>query len=265
MKTVSFVIPVYNEQKRIGKTIQALKKGFSVRGIKLEEIIFVDDGSTDKTVAKIRAAKPMLAKANRASVRIISYSINSGKGYAVRVGLLVNESDYALVFDADMSTPLTEFVKLMPSIRKNIPVIVGTRKNGHSTVIKHQPLLRELMGKGFTFISQLILNTWVTDFTCGFKAFSKAARVQISNTSLINRWAYDAELMFLAKKYGYAIQEVPVRWSDNRGSKVNLIRDTVTTLTDLVVIRMKEIAGAYDLSPKTVVGKEFFVLKNPLQ
>jgi len=238
MNSLNFVIPVFNEEMRISKTIKALKKGFSFSGIKLEKIIFVDDGSTDKTTFLIKKARPSLEKVLGAQVKIISYKKNKGKGNAIRVGMLASDSDYTLFFDADMATPLSEFEKFLPFVKKGAPVIIGTRKNGKSTVRVHQPKYREVLGKGFTFLSNIILNTWVTDFTCGFKAFSREAKNEIFSKATIDRWGYDAEIMFLSRKLGYKIQERAVLWYDDNRTKVNLAKDLPNTFFELIRIRV---------------------------
>jgi len=237
MKTLSFVIPVFNEEMRISKTIKALDKGFSFSEIKLEKIIFIDDGSTDRTVSLINKSKISLEKALGVIVEIIAYKDNKGKGNAVKMGMLASDSDYTLFFDADMATPISEFEKFLPFIRKGAPVIIGTRKNGESTVQVHQPRYRELLGKGFTFLSNIVLNTWVTDFTCGFKAFSRNAKNEIFSKATINRWGYDAEIMFLARKIGFKIQEKSVLWFDDNRTKVNLFKDLPNTFFELIKIR----------------------------
>lgn len=242
MITLSLVIPVYNESKRLDRLFQALQKGVELSGVCIERLIFVDDGSTDYTERKLAANKDRIEQATRAEVRIVSYTPNKGKGYAVRKGLQESASDYTLFMDADMSTPLTELVKFVPYFKKSTPVIIGTRKNGHSTVIKHQPLYRELLGKGFTLLSQLILNTWVTDFTCGFKALAREAKEQICQSATVNRWSYDAEFLFLAQSFGYRIQEVPVVWSNDERTKVNLMVDIPKTLLDLFAIRVSHLS-----------------------
>lgn len=240
MKTLSFVIPVYNEEKRLKKTFKALLGGFSFDGIKLEKVIFVNDGSTDRTKFEIRNLKFKIERKLKAKIQIISYPLNKGKGYAVRTGLRASTSDYTLVFDADMSTSLTEFKKFLPFMKKNIDVIIGTRKNGHSTIIKHQPWYREQLGRGFTFLSNVVLNTWVTDFTCGFKAFSQVAKEAICERATINRWGYDAELIFLAQKLGFSMQEKSVLWANDEKTKVNLFMALPQTLGELFLIRLND-------------------------
>lgn len=240
MKTISFVIPFYNEEKRIKKTIESLLKGFSFAGLKLEKVIFVNDGSKDNTEKIIHLYKKQLEKKLQAKIKIIKYKKNKGKGYAIKQGMLVSKSDYTLMFDVDMSTPLNQLKKFIPYIKKNYDLIVGTRKNGKSTVIKHQPLYREILGRGFTLLTNLILNTWVSDFTCGFKAFSKFAKNRIFEKTIINRWAYDAEALYLAKKMGLDIVEVPVLWKNDPDTKVDLAKDLPETFKDLLRIRLKD-------------------------
>lgn len=232
MKTISFIIPVFNEEQRLEKTFKALNELTLPRFLKLEKIIFVNDGSKDAT---LKLLKEYANKKRR--VKIVSYSINQGKGFAIKHGMLRANSDYNLFFDADMSTPLSEISKLLPFMRRNIDVIVGTRKNGHSTVLVHQPRYRELLGKGFTKITQLILQVPVTDFTCGFKAFSKNATETIFPRTDINGWGYDAEILFLAKKHGFSMREKAVTWSNDANTKVKLYKAIPQTLMDLVKIR----------------------------
>ena len=239
MTTLDIIIPVYNESSRLKLTFQALNSFVSPRGIKINKIIFVNDGSTDNTLAKIKNVHLKYSK------KVVTYSHNQGKGAAIKLGFLNATADYALFMDADMSTPITEFTKLMPFIRQNIPVIIGTRKNGHSTVTVHQPWVREHLGKVFTLLSQIILNTWVTDFTCGFKVFSRPAYTTIAPLMTINRWSFDSEIIFLAKIYNFSIQEKSLAWADHPASKVNLIKDIFRSFTELLQIRLNHLSGVY--------------------
>jgi dolichyl-phosphate beta-glucosyltransferase len=236
MKTISFVIPVYNEEKRLQTTFFALRNFNVPQDLKLREVIFVNDGSTDNTSFKIENAKLSLGKKLKAKVKIISYAQNKGKGYAVKQGMLAASSDYALFFDADMSTPLSELKKFMPYIRENEDVIIGTRKNGQSTVLIHQPKLREMLGRSFTLLTKFVLQLDVTDFTCGFKAFSKEAKNKIFRASKINTWGYDAEILFLANKYKFPIQEKSVTWSNDKETKVKLYKAIPQTFLELFLI-----------------------------
>lgn len=256
MKTISFIIPVYNEEKRLYKTQEALMKLRMPRGLKLEEIIFVDDGSTDKTVKNIRYFIHIMKKykiQKDARFKVIKYQQNQGKGYAIRQGMLAARADYALFFDADMSTPLKELNKLMPQIDKNVDVVIGTRKHRLSQVIRSQSAVRAKLGQGFTLLTGTVLNMDLTDYTCGFKAFSRQARLAIFTNCQINRWAFDAEILFLAHKYGFTIAEVPVVWKNDDLTKVKLHRDVYLTLVDLTrIIALHRIAPAFSLLSKQI-------------
>jgi dolichyl-phosphate beta-glucosyltransferase len=234
MKSISFIIPVYNEEERIGKTFKALRELQLPFGLKLQEVIFVNDGSSDNTKFQISNFKFQMQ--NRMKITLLSYRQNQGKGYAIRRGMLASSADYTLFFDADMSTPLSELKKFMPYMKRNTDVIVGTRKNGKSTVIKHQPLYRELLGKGFTKVTQVLLGVPVTDFTCGFKAFSREAKQVIFPQTRINGWGYDAELLFLAFKENVSVAEKAVLWSNDERTKVNLFKAVPQTLLELMTI-----------------------------
>ncbi len=232
-KTISFVIPCYNEEARIEKTFEALTRVVIPRGLKLDQIIFVDDGSIDKTFVRMTD----FAKSSNLPISVISYKTNRGKGNAIRIGMTASTADYSLFFDADMSTPLSELAKFAPVMKTGVDVIIGTRKNGHSTVVKHQPLMRELMGKVFTKITQILLGVGVTDFTCGFKAFSRNATNTIFPKAIIEGWGYDAEIIFLAARYKFKIKEVAVTWANDERTKVNLRSAIIKTLLELVEIR----------------------------
>lgn len=247
--TISFVIPVYNEQKRLNKTFKALNPsagGLTLpRGLKLQEIIFVNDGSTDKSVSQISKFQLNAKRSTlNARIKLVSYKTNRGKGYAIRQGMKKSTADYTLFFDADMSTPLSQIQKFMVFFKENTDVIVGTRKNGRSTVVIHQPLFRELLGHGFTFFATAALRIECTDITCGFKAFSKKAREVLFQQAKINAWAYDAELLYLAKKRGLTVEEKAVEWSNDNDTKV-----TLTTVIPQTILDIARIHWYHEIEP----------------
>ncbi|QQS43312.1 glycosyltransferase family 2 protein [Candidatus Roizmanbacteria bacterium] len=253
MIKLSIVIPVYNEEERLEKTFTALKQGVVSDVFQISEVIFVDDGSRDNTKKLINTwIKQNTSK--KTAYRLISYGENRGKGYAVKAGMLDAQGDYILFMDADMSTPLPELLKMQPVMLEKKDVIIGTRKNGHSTVIKHQPLYRELLGKAFTLLSNIITNTWVTDFTCGFKVFSHKAAQQVFSRARIERWGYDAEILFIAKNLGMSMKEVPVVWANDDRSKVNLMKALPQTLGELYTIRANAIKGLYNFKKGSLLS-----------
>jgi len=253
MIKLSIVIPVYNEEERLEKTFTALKQGVRSGAFQIAEVIFVDDGSRDNTKKMINTWIKQI-KTKKTAYRLVSYGKNHGKGYAVKTGMLAASGDYILFMDADMSTPLPELLKMQPVMLDGKDVIIGTRKNGHSTVIKHQPLYRELLGKVFTLLSNIITNTWVTDFTCGFKVFSHDAAQKVFSRAQIERWGYDAEILFIANSLAISMKEVPVIWTNDERSKVNLLKALPQTLGELYTIRKNAMKGLYNFKKGSLLS-----------
>ncbi len=237
--SIDLVIPVYNEEKRLNRTFDSLNSFKCPSPLKINRIIFVNDGSKDSTLKLIRHTRIKFPKS------VISYKRNQGKGFAVRKGMLDSSADYALLTDADISTPLSEIYKFIPFMKAGIDVVIGTRKNGKSTVVKHQPFIRENMGKVFTALSRLILGVNVTDFTCGFKAFKTGARQEIFKRAKIHRWGYDSEILFIAHKLGFNIVEKAVVWADQTNTKVKLLKDAIDSFKELIQIRYNYFSGKY--------------------
>lgn len=255
MKSISIIIPVFNEEKRLEKTFKALKALSLPRGLRLEEVIFVDDGSTDKTFSMLGEFR----RTQNLPITMVSYKQNKGKGYAVKKGISEARGDFALLFDADISTDLSELSKFMKHIKNGEDVIIGTRKNGYSTIVKRQPLIRELMGRVFTIFTQIALSMKVTDFTCGFKLFSKKAYKQIFKTCQINGWGYDAEILFLASKHNFTIREVSVIWSNDNATKVVLYKAIPKSIYEILKIVAIHRIG----KPKLKIKLPKFVITMP--
>lgn len=233
---LSIIVPVYNESARIYhlKTIIEYCKS-ELRDKKIE-IIISDDGSTDDTILK---AEEILSKYHNS--KIVKNPQNRGKGHAITTGMQSAQGQYRVFMDIDLSTPLKH---LKTSLEKVVEydVVIGTRKNANAKVVKHQSWLRENMGKGFTSLSKFILSTPVSDFTCGFKIFSKSAAEKIFSNNKIERWAFDSEILFLARKFGYKICEMPVEWKNDDDTRVKMGRVIIPTFIDLLKIRF----GKYD-------------------
>jgi len=244
MKNISVVVPVYNEEERLKIVIEALLKSWPKR-YSLKEVIFVDDGSADKTREILAAKRKILSKKLGVIVKVMGYKDNCGKGYAVKTGLAAAKGEWALLIDVDMSTPFSELAKF-EKVSTNNEVVVGTRKNGHSTVVVAQPLYRQVLGKAFTYLTQFILGVKVSDFTCGFKLIKRGAFQDIADKMRVARWGYDAEILYLASKDNYQIAEIPVKWYNDARTKVNLVKDIVRSLADLLQIRWSDMVGRYD-------------------
>lgn len=243
---LTVVIPAFNEASRIPQSLQASEEYCLSLGIAYE-ILVVDDGSTDDTAIVVRQFQT-----KNPCVRLVSYSPNRGKGYAVRQGILQAKGEFVLYMDADLSTPMDEFSQFLPHLENGVPVVIGTRKHPEAEILKHQPLWRESMGKAFTRLSNLILGLRVSDFTCGFKVFHHDAALRIFKSVTLPGWAFDSEMLFLAHRFGFSIAEVPVRWANSPESKVRIVRATANAFIDLFRIRLNHLLGRYDLSKRAL-------------
>lgn len=233
---ISIIIPIFNEEKRVHN----LEKlwGFIKNKKYIRELIVVNDGSTDKTLSFLKLFQ------KKTKCIVISYRKNKGKGYAIKKGALSIRGTHGVFIDVDLSTP-PKMIGELKKIIKSADIIVGTRKNSKSILLQRQSKLREVMGKLFTFISQQIMEVYVSDFTCGFKCFTRKAAKKIFSNQHVNRWAFDAEFLFLAKKYGFSLSEFPVEWMDVKGTKVRFPQDAVQSFIDLIRIRINDIFGKY--------------------
>jgi glycosyltransferase involved in cell wall biosynthesis len=182
----------------------------------------VDDGSTDHTVAV--ATKYFAAHPGHVPARVLSYSPNRGKGYAVRQGLLAAQGAVAIFSDADLSTPITEMPRVLsPILRGDYDVVFGSRALRESQIDQHQPWLREASGRFFNRMVRLATGLPYADTQCGFKAFRLDVCQPVVEGALLDRFGFDVELLFLAHQAGLRLCEQPVYWSDAAGSKVGLL------------------------------------------
>lgn len=236
---LSVVIPTYNEEKRLPRTFDALRRLKQSGVFKDLEIIFVNDSSTDRTAELIRDFGRSMP------LKQIDYSPNRGKGYAVRQGFLAAGGDYVLMTDADLSTDLLQVSRFEEYMKMRLPVIIGTRRGRGSRISVHQPLYRESMGYIYTKIASIITGVTISDFTCGFKCLSRKAAREIFSRAAVDRWSFDAEVLFLAKRLNFKIAEVPVTWRHETGSAVRVFKDMWRSLADLVLIRWRALQGKY--------------------
>lgn len=233
---LSIVIPVYNEEKRVSNLTRIMsylkKQKFKW------EVIVVNDGSTDKTINKLKLLR------NKLRFKILSYYLNTGKGFAIKTGMLSATGKHRLFLDIDLSTPIDELDKFLPFLKK-FDIVIGSRKMKSSNIVIRQPLARELLGKMFTLLSQRTLQMKVSDFTCGFKCFSKRAAEEIFAKQTIQRWGFDPEILYIGKTKRYSIKEVPVTWKNDPRTRVKFPQDIVNSLTELIRIRLNSYRGLY--------------------
>lgn len=230
--TLSIVIPAYNEEKRIGLTLERVVPYFKQVRKNSFEIIVVDDGSSDQTVRVV--AKSL----QETFYRLIENGRNRGKGYSVRQGMLAAQGQVILFTDADLSTPIEEFEKLAQALDGQYDVAIGSRSVPGSDIRVRQNFLRELMGKTFNFIARRLSFGEFHDSQCGFKAFTHDAAKAIFSKQKLDGFCFDAEILFLAERMGFQVKEVGVRWENSPQSKVRIVNDSIQMLMDLFRIRL---------------------------
>jgi len=236
---LSVVIPAYNESRRIATSLQAIRAYLAAQPFGAE-IVVVDDGSTDDTFAVIRAA----AGDGAVPLRAFRYGPNGGKGWALKCGIAQARGDRILFTDADLSTPIDEAARLLAQLEEGADIAIGSRKMAGARVLVHQPWIRERLGRGFTWLVRRLIAD-VSDATCGFKAFTRAAAHDIFGRVRIYDWSFDAEVLALAHHLGYRVDEVPVAWEDRAGTKVHILRDAARSFYGLLRIRANVARGAY--------------------
>ena len=239
MTVLSIIIPCYNEEARLGSTLEELAEFASSR-VEACEIIVVDDGSTDDTSAVARAI-------NCPNLRVIRGGVNRGKGHAVRTGMLAAVGDVRLFTDADGSTPIEEIVKLEKMLIEigGSGVAFASIGVAGADVRTAQRGLRPAAGRFGNRLIRLIALPGVFDSQRGFKLFSADAAVEVFSRSVIDRWAFDVEALAVARHLGFELGEVPVTWAHKDDSRVTAL-SYLATLLDVVRVRWRLVRGAYD-------------------
>jgi dolichyl-phosphate beta-glucosyltransferase len=241
--SISIIVPAYEEQERLGDSIRRIL-AYVERETPSAELIVVDDGSKDKTA---ETAEKVAREFPGVKTKVIRYETNRGKGYAVKTGLLASGANIAVFSDADLSTPIEELPKLVKPIQSGeYDVTFGSRALDRSLIGTHQPWRREQGGKVMNLIIRTMSGLPFADTQCGFKAFNMSKFRPLLEAMTIDRFGFDVEFLFVAAHHKLRLKEIPVRWNNVEGSKVNVVRDTRRMFTELNQIRRNARRGVYD-------------------
>jgi len=241
LPSISVVIPAYNEERRLPATLASIAGYFEARACPSWEVVVVNDGSRDGTAAVTRKFAE-----SQPCVRLVENPGNRGKGYSVRHGMMQAEGEWILFTDSDLSAPIEELDKLTDAAREQkAQVAIGSRALNRKLIEVRQSWFRETAGRIFNLLMRSMTGLPFSDTQCGFKLFERAAAREIFRRQQIERWGFDAEVLFIARKLGYRMVEVPVRWSHSEGTKVSMFRDSVNMFADLFRIRRNQLRGFY--------------------
>jgi glycosyltransferase involved in cell wall biosynthesis len=239
----SIVIPAFNESARLGATLEKVLAYVHAQGWDAE-VIVVNDGSRDNTADIVRAFA-----AKDPTLRLVENPGNRGKGYSVRNGMLNTRGRIVLFSDADLSSPIEEAPKLFQALEQGADIAIGSRWLRAETQTQRQPLHRQLFGRVFNLMLRITLGLQFKDTQCGFKAFKQSAVQAIFPLQQIERWGFDPETLFLARKFKFKVQEIPVAWGHSGGTRINPLVDGSRMMVEMFRIRWNDLTGKYNGDP----------------
>ena len=246
---LSVVVPAYNESKRLGPTLSAIFNHLDARGVPAE-VVVVDDGSADGTGEMVEAARR-----DEPRLRLVRFAVNRGKGAAVREGALAARGSLILVSDADLSTPIEEFDRLLARMRETqSDIVIGSRGLPGSRIEVRQPFWREGMGRIFNRIISALTDLRFRDTQCGFKLLDREKTLPICRKMVVDRFAFDVELLALARLAGLRILEEPVVWRNSPDSRVSPVRSALNMLADVWRLRRRIRTGFYRERERALTG-----------
>lgn len=228
---LSVIIPAFNESCRLGASLQKVVGYLGRTGLSYE-VLVVDDGSSDNTS---EVAQAFTAQ----GVKVLRQEVNRGKGAVLKVGALSSRGAEVLLVDADLSTPIEDLEKLRPRLA-DAPVVLGSRAVAGSRITRRQPLHREMMGRTFNLIIRMLGVRGLRDTQCGFKLLDGDVARQLFAEMTIERFAYDVELVWLARRHGYRVVEVGVTWEDSPQSRVDPLKDSLRMFQDVLALRLRD-------------------------
>lgn len=235
---ISVIIPAFNEEERLPQTLEHVSH--YLRSLSFaSEILVVDDGSTDHTAQVVSALARSIP-----NLFLLSNGSNRGKGFSVRHGMLEAHGRIALFTDADLSAPIEESQKLFTAL-ESADIAIGSRALNRRLIEIHQSRWRELAGILFNRVMRLLTGLPFEDTQCGFKAFAMPGSRIVFELQRIEDFGFDPEILFLAKRHGLRVVEVPVRWSHDPRTKVHVLRDSARMLLDLLLILWNDLLGRY--------------------
>ena len=235
---LSIIIPSYNEELRLPATLDRIAAYLQTYP-GAAEVLVVDDGSKDRTAAVAESCRGKIP-----SLRVVSNGMNRGKGYSVRHGMRESRGRIALFTDADLSAPIEEAGKLLEALENN-DVAIGSRAVDRRLITVHESLFREFAGIIFNKIVRAILWLPFVDTQCGFKAFRREKCGIIFEQQRIERFGFDPELLYLARRHGLRTVELPVRWGHSATTKVSMLRDSIQMFADVFTVRWNALTGCY--------------------
>jgi dolichyl-phosphate beta-glucosyltransferase len=246
----SIVIPAYNEGTRLGPTLDKVLSYIALHGCDAE-VIVVNDGSRDNTADIVREMA-----INHPALHLVENPGNRGKGYSVRNGMLHAQGRVVVFSDADLSSPIEEVPKLLQAISQGADIAIGSRWLRAELQTQRQPLHRQLFGRIFNLMLRLTLGLQFKDTQCGFKAFRRRAVQTIFPLQRIERWGFDPEILFLARRFGFTVQEIPVAWGHVGDARIHPLIDGSRMVMEMLRVRWYDLTGKYQREEPASIAQE---------